>query len=98
MALNTAFEAARARVGAAEKHPPRLVYMVLFGLGPGGSLLAGFSMAPARARSWVHMLAFSAVLTITLYHITDLEFPRLGLVRTEGFDHFVVDVHKQMSP
>ncbi|MGX5800709.1 bestrophin-like domain [Bradyrhizobium sp. Arg314] len=50
--LTTAFEVARLRLGAAEKHPPQIVYAMLFGLGLGGSLLAGFSMATAPARSW----------------------------------------------
>ena len=50
-ALGSAFEVARMRVGAAEKHPPHIVFAMLFGLGLGGSLLAGFSMAAATARS-----------------------------------------------
>src|SRR5262249_29430232 len=28
-------------LGAAEKHPPQVIYVILFGLGLGGSLLAG---------------------------------------------------------
>src|SRR5262245_51804213 len=35
-ALANAFELARLRLGAAEKHPPQVVYMMLFGLGLGG--------------------------------------------------------------
>jgi hypothetical protein len=96
-ALNSAFEAARTRAGAAEKHPPQIIYVVLFGLGLGSSLLAGFSMAAAKTRSWMHMITFAASLTITLYLITELEFPRLGFIDIESFDHFLVDVHNQMQ-
>src|SRR4051794_1205129 len=64
---------------------------MLFGLGLGGSLLAGFGMAAAAARSWVHMVIFSGALAVTLYVVADLEFPRLGLIRLERFDHFLVD-------
>ena len=95
--LNSAFEAARARAGAAEKHPPQIIYIVLFGLGLGSSLLAGFSMAAAKSRSWIHMITFAAALTLTLYLITDLEFPRLGFVDIATFDHFLIDVHHQMQ-
>ena len=95
-ALASVFEVARLRVGAAEKHPPHIVYAMLFGLGLGGSLLAGFSMAAAKARSWIHMLIFAATLAITLYVVTDMEFPRLGLIRIEGFDHFFTDAYQQM--
>jgi len=66
-------------------------------LGLGGSLLAGFGMATAPARSWIHMLAFASTLAITLYVVTDLEFPRLGLIRVEGVDHFLLDVYDQMQ-
>ena len=96
--LTSLFEVARSRLGASEKHPPQIVYVMLFGLGLGGSLLAGFGMAAATARSWIHMLIFAATLTVTLYTVTDMEYPRLGLIRIENFDHFLVDAHQQMQP
>lgn len=95
-ALGNVFDIARLRAGASEKHPPHVIYVMLFGLGLGGSLLAGFGMAAAKARSWIHMVTFAATLSATLYVITDLEFPRLGLVRIEGFDHFLVDAYEKM--
>ena len=95
-ALGAVFEVARLRAGAAERHPPHIVYVMLFGLGLGGSLLAGFGMAAATARSWIHMVIFAATLSATLYVITDMEFPRLGLIRIDDFDHFLVDAYEQM--
>jgi hypothetical protein len=94
-ALGNAFEFARLREGGAEKHPPRIVYAMLFSFGLGGSLLAGFGMAAARSR--VHMLIFASMLAITLYVVTDTEFPRLGFIRVDSFDHFLVDVYEQMQ-
>src|SRR4029450_12805321 len=90
-AVANLFEVARLRLGAAEKHPPQVIYVMLFGLGLGGSLLAGFGMAAAKSRSWIHMLIFAGTLTVTLYTLTDMEYPRLGLIRIENFDHFLVD-------
>ena len=69
---------------------------MLFGLGLGGSLLAGFGMAAAGARSWIHMVIFATALSIALYVVTDMEFPRLGLIRVDDFDHFLTDVYGQM--
>ena len=96
LAFNNLFEVARLRAAAAEKHTPHIIYGMLFGLGLGGSLLAGFGMAAAKARSWMHMVIFAGTLAMKLYVITDVEFPRLGLIRIETFDHFMVDVHDQM--
>ena len=49
-ALNSVFDVALLRVGASEKHPPQIIYVMLFCLGIGCSLLAGFGMAASRAR------------------------------------------------
>src|SRR5262245_43303301 len=96
-ALNSVFEVARLRAGAAEKHPPQIIYALLFGLGLGCSLLAGFGMAASAARSWIHMVLFAGVLTVALYIVTDMEYPRLGLIRIESFDHFLSDAYDQMG-
>jgi hypothetical protein len=95
-ALNSVFDAARQRAGAAEKHPPDVLYGLLFGLGLGCSLLAGFGMAASGGRSWIHMVLFAGTLTAALYVVTDMEYPRLGLIRIESFDHFLTDTLDQM--
>jgi hypothetical protein len=94
--LNSVFEAARLRGGANERHPPQIIYGMLFGLGLGGSLLAGFGMAAAETRSWVHMVTFATALAIALYVNTDIEFPRFGLITLGDYDHFLDDVYRQM--
>jgi len=40
---------------------------------------------------------FAGTLTIALYIVTDMEYPRLGLIRIEAFDHFLTDVYEQMQ-
>jgi CDP-diglyceride synthetase len=96
-ALNSVFEVARMRAGASEKHPPQIIYVMLFGLGLGCSLLAGFGMAASPTRSWIHMALFAGTLTVALYIVTDMEYPRLGLIRIEAFDHFLADAYGQMQ-
>ena len=39
--LNTVFEAARLRLGANERHPPQIIYVMLFGLGTRGIAACG---------------------------------------------------------
>jgi hypothetical protein len=70
--------------------------VIRFGLGLGYSLIAGFGMAASAGHSWIHMVLFAGTLTIALYVVTDLEYPRLGLIRIEAFDHFFKDAYDQM--
>jgi len=95
--LTAAFDAAVLRTGATERHPPQIIYMMLFGLGLGGSLLAGFGMAASPKRSWMHILTFAAAMSIALYIITDIEFPRAGLIRVDYFDYYLKDLHDRMK-
>ncbi len=95
-AINHVLEAAVLRSGANERHPPQAIYIMLFGLALGGALLAGFSMAAAKSRSSVHMIIFSGALAVTLYVVTDIEFPRLGLIRVDSFDHFMLETLEDM--
>ncbi|WP_206601505.1 hypothetical protein, partial [Bradyrhizobium brasilense] len=63
----------------------------------GCSLLAGFGMAANAGRSWIHMVIFAGTLTVALYIVTDMEYPRLGLIRIESFDHFLADAYERMN-
>lgn len=91
-ALNDAFEAASLRKGANERHPPQIVFVMLFGLALAASLLAGFSMAASNSASYLHALIFATALAVLIYIISDIEFPRLGLIRVDYMDHFLQDL------
>ena len=54
-------------------------------------------MAGSGRRSWLHMLVFAATMSMTLYVILDLEFPRLGLIRLDTFDRVLVEVRESMK-
>lgn len=88
-ALNEVSTVARDRAGANERHPPRIIYLMLLGLGLTGSLLAGFGMAAGRQRSFLHIAAFTTAMSVALFIITDMEYPRQGLITTSHFDVFL---------
>ena len=43
------------------------------------------------------MVIFAAALAITSYVVTDMEFPRLGLIRLDSFDHFLINAYDAMG-
>jgi len=54
-------------------------------------------MAEAKTRSWLHIIVFAAVITVTIYVIIDLEFPRIGVIRINATDRLLVDLRKKMG-
>jgi len=96
-ALNRMFEASVARDGANRRHPPHLFFAALFSVGLAASLVAGFGMASSAASASGHMIAFATLLSVIFYVITDLEFPRIGLIRLDTFDHVLEDVLQEMN-
>ena len=85
------------RTVALQMHPPTIIFAMLAGLMLVGSLLAGYGMASAKSRNWLHTVAFVVILALTVYVIRDLEYPRLpGLVGLNDFDNLLVDLRKSM--
>ncbi len=84
--LNDMFDIAGARYAAALNHASPAVYALLLALAFLSSLLAGYGMAGAKTRSWLHIVCFVTSLLISIFVIVDTEFPRRGLINLERFD------------
>ncbi len=86
------------RTAALFTHPPSIIFVMLGALMLICSLLAGYGMAGARSRNWIHTIAFATILALTFFVIRDLEYPRLpGLVGLSGFDNVLVELRKNMN-
>jgi hypothetical protein len=85
-ALNAMFDITTTRTAALHTHPPLIIFAMLLVVAWASALLAGHGLAGSRRRNWFHMVGFAAVITVAVYVILDLEFPRLGLVRVAAFD------------
>lgn len=95
-ALNVMIDITTTRVVATQNHPPRVIFLLLAGLSLVSALLAGYVMSGTKVRSWLYMLIFAATMTITLYVILDLEYPRLGLIRIDEADQTLIELRKLM--
>lgn len=95
--LNQMFDIVTVRTAATTFHTPTVIYVMLFGVALGCSLLAGYGMAGSRTRSWAHMLGFAAVTAAAVYVILDLEYPRLGLFRMDIADQTLKDLRAMMK-
>lgn len=95
--LNEMIDITTTRLVALQAHPPLPIYLTLGLLALGSSLLAGFGLGDAGKRPWLHTLVYAAALTITVYTIIDLEFPRIGIIRVDRYDRVLLDQRNSMN-
>ncbi len=95
--VNTMIDVTTTRLVALETHPPPAIYLALAAVVLASSVLAGYAMAKSGRRNWPHMLIYAGTLAFAVYLIFDLDHPRLGLVRIDSADHFLVDLRSSMK-
>ena len=96
-ALNSMIDITTTRAMATKNHPPPVIFVLLAWLSLIASLLVGYDVSGNKGRTWFYILAFAAIMSIAIYVIIDLEFPRLGLIRVDAADQVLVDLRKSMQ-
>lgn len=69
-------------------HPPVVVYIMLLAIVLLGSLLAGYTVRGTFKETSVHMLLYAIILSLMIFIILNLEFPRIGSFSSSIFDNF----------
>ena len=88
-AINAMIDMTSTRAAALSIHPPWPIFVVLTLTAMVCALLAGLAMLRSRSPKWIHILGFAATVTITLYVIADLEYPRRGMIQADGLDNML---------
>jgi hypothetical protein len=95
--LNDMIDITTTRAVALETHPPLPIYILLFVLALASSLVAGYGMGDQSKRPWLHTVVNAVALTVTIYTILDLEFPRIGIVRIDRYDQTLINQRNSMN-
>lgn len=96
-ALNEMFDLGASRFAAARFHVSVVILWFLIFLSIVASLLAGYAMASAKRRNWLHMILFALLISLTLYVIFDFEYPRYGIIRLNQADQLYVELRDTMK-
>ena len=96
-ALNQMIDIVTTRTATAQIHPSWIIFATLLALSLASALLAGYGMAAARRRSWMHTLGLAAAVSAAVFVIVDLEYPRIGLIRIDAMDQVLVDLRQSMN-
>ncbi len=95
-ALNEMFDITTTRAVATQNHPPRIIFIMLGGLSLLSALLAGYGMSCGR-RSQLHIVTFATIISITVFVILDLEYPRQGFIRIDTADSVLMELLQGMK-
>lgn len=96
-AINEMIDITTKRTMVAQSHTPSLVFLLLYLVGLITAIVAGFGMAKTPGRNWLHRWVFALVVSMTLYVILDLEYPRIGLIRLDAADQILVELRQSMN-
>ncbi len=95
-ALNQMSDVANERAVALETYMPELIFWLLVGVVLMSGLLAGHAMARRPRRSRLHMVFFSAIISLTISVIFDFNYPRYGLIRIDTADDVLLQLRDSM--
>ena len=96
-ALNEMIDITTTRLNAILARPPTLIFLMLFVLATLCAWLIGYAMALAKKANWLHIVAYAGMVTLTVYVILDMEYPRYGLIRLDVAQDMLVEVRKNIS-
>jgi len=95
--LNEMFDITSTRAAAMANHPPLVIFVLLVSLSLMASMLAGYVLSVGKGRNWFYMLLFTTTISLTLYVIVDMEYPRYGLIRVDAADQTLMDLREPMQ-
>ncbi len=95
-ALNAMIDITTTRDVAMQNHPPQVIFVLLCVLSLVSALLMGYVTCGTKVRSWFYFLLVATTMSITLYVVLDLEYPRLGLIRVDEADQVLIDLGRTM--
>jgi hypothetical protein len=95
-ALNEMIDITTTRTEMAKTHLPAVIFALLCAMALLGSLLVGYGTAD-RPRRLVYTFAFIAGITVTIFVILDLEYPRAGWIRLHHADQVLVELRRSMQ-
>ena len=96
-ALNELFGAVEKERMARRMHPPSVIFAMLAITALAAALFAGYGLASSTTRNWIYMIGIAATVSIAVYVILELEYPRLGFFRVTGMDQTLVELRATME-
>lgn len=95
--LNAMFDTGTTQQEAVRFHPPAIIFFMLGSLILACALFAGYDMGGRKNLNLLHSVGFAIVLSVTVYVIIDVEYPRLGFIRMSDSDEVLRQIREGMN-
>jgi CDP-diglyceride synthetase len=96
-ALNQMIDITTTRLDASKRHPPLIVFAMLFILALLCAWLIGYASASTKNLNWAHVVGYAIMVMLTIYVIIDLDYPRYGLIRLDLAQEPLEEVSRSMQ-
>lgn len=96
-AVNQMGEILTTRIEATKYHPPFPIFFMLGLFALMAAFLSGYGMAGDKSRSLLHIVGFAVAVSLTLFIILNMEYPRLGYIRLDSADTVLIELRQRMN-
>lgn len=96
-ALNDMIDVTTSRTIALHTHLHPLIFGLSICVALLSGLIAGYDMARRKSRNWFHGLLYAAVISITIFTVLDLDYPRFGLIRLSAADNALIQLRDSVQ-
>jgi len=91
-ALNAMIDVSTERTIMANAHSPSIIFLLLLAMALFSAAVAGYGMSRSPSHNRFHWFSFALIISITIYVIADLEYPRRGLIRLDATDQVLIQL------
>jgi hypothetical protein len=95
--VNQIGEILTSRIEITKYHPPLPIFFMLAAFALMAAFLAGYGMAGDKSRSLLHIVGFAVAVSVTLFIVMNMEYPRLGFIRLDSADQVLVELRQRMN-
>lgn len=95
-ALNEVFDMENSRIKNTLIHPPLYIFVLLIGVTLVTTFFIGNNIGNRKDLSIVHITLYALVISLVIFSIIDMEYPRLGFIRINDFDKVLIDLRASL--
>lgn len=95
--ISDMFDAAHTGYFLTQIHPPIIIFALLITLAILGAFLVGYTSAESTHDWPLHSVCYVLLTAFTIYIIINMEYPRVGFLGLNNFDHILVSVREHMQ-